>query len=659
MRHNIFAVFKQSNTAQNMANFKLKSDVGYIPRKERYFANSVKTDDSIHILQKARDAYDRLYDFRLRAKRCRDYYFGKQWNDIIPNPDYKPGNGQPRYITEEQHIMMQGKAPLKNNMLRQLGKAIIGQFAGNISEPMAVAADRNDQTLGEMATLLMQYNYTENELKDLDKRQLERLLICGVCASKVTHGYNFEKQRKDTWVEAVNPNMMFWDAATSDIRLWDLNLIGQIHDMTLEDVKATFAEDSQTAKAIEKMYGNRDFTFSSYDNLTSNRIDDADFAIPSDPQLCRVIEVWTKESKERYLCHDWMTGSLFKIERENINLVEDENQRRIAEAAAENILPDELALIDRQPIIDRYWYARWLTPYGEVLREIESPYDHGSHPYTLTLYPNYDGEVHSFVEDILDQQRYINRLITMYDFIMGASAKGVLMIPEDSIPDNMTKEDFAEEWVRYNGVIVYKAKPGMAIPQQISSNSTNIGALEMLHTQLQLMTEISGISGALQGKQAKSGTASSLYAQESQNSANNLIDILSTFNNFRERRDKKMLQVDLQFYDYPRYINLCGRDYSEEAKHYDPERIRNVSFDLRISESVDTPAYRAVANDLLFQMFQAQQITLKDMLDCGAWPFADKLKRRIEENERAMQQQQAMMNAQTGMPQEVAPESQQ
>jgi hypothetical protein len=280
-----------------------------------------------------------------------------------------------------------------------------------------------------------------------------------------------------------------------------------------------------------------------------------------------------------------------------------------------------------------------------VLREMESPYEHGSHPFILTLYPNYDNEVHSFVEDILDQQRYINRLITLFDFIMGASAKGVLLIPEDSIPDNMTPADIADEWVRYNGVIIYKAKPGVQPPSQVSSNSTNIGVLDMLQTQLQLITEISGVSGALQGKQAKSGTASSLYAQESQNSANNLVDILTTFNNFRERRDKKMLQTDLQFYDQPRYINICGRDFSEEAKHYTPDKIRGVSFDLRISEAVDTPAFRQKTNEVLLQLFEAQQITLKQMLDCGAFPFADKLMRHIKADEADQQQQQAMMQA--------------
>lgn len=617
---------------------KLRKDVGYQKPKKTRYIDSARNADSMDVLYEAKAAWDALDGFRKKSRRYRDYYFGRQWGDLIPNPEKEDR----KYITEEENIIRQGKTPLKNNMLRQLGKAIIGQFAGRISEPIVVTSDRDEQTLGEMVTVVLQQNYVANELKELDKRTLERLIISGVVCGKVTHGYNYEKQRKDTWVESINPNYLFWDAAASDPRLWDLNLIGEIHESRIEDVVSAFATDKATEEVIRDIYANPgDYTHPTLENLTSEKVDNSDFLCPADPNLCRVIEVWRRESKERYLCHDWASGKLYKIEANEHAEIEKENKKRIAIAKENGLDEDDVALIDCERFIDRYWYARWLTPYGDVLREFESPYAHGSHPYTLAIYPNYDGEVHSFVEDILDQQRYINRLITMYDFIMGASAKGVLMIPDYMLEDK-TVEEFADEWVRFNGVITYKAKPGYPMPQQISSNSTSIGAMEMLQMQLQLMTEISGISGALQGKQAKSGTASSLYAQESQNSANNLIDILTTFNSFRENRDKKMMQVDLQYYDQARYINIAGKDYSEEAKYFDPAKVRNVEFDLRISESNDTPAYRQVANDILLQLFQGQQITLRQMLACGAFPFADKLTQMLDRAE----EEQAKMAAQ-------------
>ena len=66
----------------------------------------------------------------------------------------------------------------------------------------------------------------------------------------------------------------------------------------------------------------------------------------------------------------------------------------------------EVPLIEYEYMIQSYWYYRYLSPFGDILDEGESPYSHGSHPYTMKAYPFVDGELHSFVSDIIDQQRY-------------------------------------------------------------------------------------------------------------------------------------------------------------------------------------------------------------------------------------------------------------
>ena len=63
----------------------------------------------------------------------------------------------------------------------------------------------------------------------------------------------------------------------------------------------------------------------------------------------------------------------------------------------------------------------------DIISQYDSSYRHRSHPFVFKLYPLTDGEVHSMVEDVIDQQKYVNRLITLVDHIMGASAKGALL----------------------------------------------------------------------------------------------------------------------------------------------------------------------------------------------------------------------------------------
>lgn len=183
---------------------------------------------------------------------------------------------------------------------------------------------------------------------------------------------------------------------------------------------------------------------------------------------------------------------------------------------------------------------------GKVLREGDSPFPSGSHPYVMKAYPFIDGEIHSFVADCIDQQRYINRLITLNDWIIRASAKGVLLFPESAIPDDLDLEDIADQWSRYNGVIRYRAKAGIPVPQQVATNSANIGISELLGVQLKMMEDVSGVNSALQGQLNHGAVSGTLYEQQTRHALTGLTDILEGFKVFMldsARKDIDLLSL--------------------------------------------------------------------------------------------------------------------
>ena len=226
-----------------------------------------------------------------------------------------------------------------------------------------------------------------------------------------------------------------------DPRHWDCHLVGEIHDLGLYDVISKFSDgNKEKADRIRDLYRytNKERTTQYVNNLIQDRTRDLSFFIPEDETRCRVIEVWRKESKERLLVHDKMEGRFYKTEVEHQGRIDAINAQRIADQEAQGVAPEDMKLITYKWFVDSYWYYYYLTPTGDVLKEGETPFWHESHPYSFRVYPFYDGQVFPFVSDFIDQQRYINRLITMQDFMMRASAKGVLMIPEDSIPEGYT-----------------------------------------------------------------------------------------------------------------------------------------------------------------------------------------------------------------------------
>ena len=88
-----------------------------------------------------------------------------------------------------------------------------------------------------------------------------------------------------------------------------------------------------------------------------------------------------------------------------------------------------------------------------------------------------------------------------------------------------------------------------------------------------------------------------------------------------------------QFYTDVRYIDLAGSEYNDESKWYNPEKVQNAEIDLTISEGYNTPAYQMLANDFLMELFRANAVDVKTMLENSSYPFATKILEAIKRNE--------------------------
>lgn len=576
------------------------------------------------VLLQAQTLYQNMYRFRRERERNKRYNYGDQWSDIVCV------NG--KKMTEEQYIMKQGNIPLKNNLIRRLVRNVIGVYRSQATEPTCYARDHDELKLAETMSTLLQYNMQLNRMTELYARTMEEFLISGMIVHRKKFG-RMNDDKEDCWTEYVQPNNFFIDNHMRDFRMWDCSCVGEIHDVSFNDVCFEFAKSPKDYASLAQIYrAARDkiVLTQAWEQFGYSQSSEMDFLVPPDESLCRVIEVWRKETKPRYWCHDYNNGEVFKIEEEDYNeMVVEENTRRIMQGAAAGMPKDEIPLIRAQWFIDSFWYYYYLTPFGDILDEGETPYDHKSHPYVFKAYPFIDGEIHSFVSDVIDQQRYTNRLITLYDWIMRASAKGVLMIPSDCIPKGMSPEDFADMWSRHDGVIVYTpSKNHRDLPQQIQANSTNIGINELLNLQLKFFEDISGVNGALQGKPGYAGMSAALYNQQTQNATTSLLDLLDTFSEFVRDAAYKDVKNIQQYYDPKRIFNIAGR--AGIKIEYDPRKIRDVEFDLSIVQSTATPAYRAIANDFLMQLWQQQAISLEQLLQSGNFPFADELLQNIQ-----------------------------
>ena len=470
-----------------------------------------------NLLNEARCNWQRLEAFRKERMRCKRYCYGDQWGD----PLFVDG----QWMREENYIRSQGSEPLKNNLIRRLVKQVLGLYRSE-SKPVGVSCD--DKTIGKALGKALDEVSRANSLDEVNARALEEFLISGLVVQRKTYGWR--GGGGGCWTYNVRSDNFFMDSSAGDCRGWDVKCLGEIHDMTFGELCAEFAKSDKDVKVLANIYDKRLYRerqaevagmFGLYD-------DSADaFFRPADMSLCRVYEIWWRTRVPGYLCHDREDGSLFWT------------------ATAD----DATGGCEMEWCVAEEWRYTFLTPFGDVLAEGTTPYWHRQHPYVFKAYPFVDGEIHSFVADVIDQQRYTNRLITLYDWVMRTSAKGVLLVPEESVPDGYTIDDMADQWARFNGVIPVRSRNGAAMPHQVATNATNVGINELLQTQLSFMEDISGVTGALQGKASSASVSGTLYQQQTRNATLSQLDLLDSFTRFLHDGAYKDMCNILQFYD--------------------------------------------------------------------------------------------------------------
>ena len=595
---------------------------------------SFKPGTAIEFLNECAACWNSLEEARRKLRRSLMYSYGDQWGDYVTDPDTLA------QITEGELIKKNGKVPLKNNMIAPILSNIDGQLRQNLMRPVCVVRDQSESKVGEMMSVAIEYVHDINELEELDSDSMRMLLNGGMTAQRIEYGVNPAKAKRDVWIYGVNPSRLFFNTNIEDVRMWNLTCVGELFDLPLDDVLAHFGSTLQKKQKIREIYGNSVSSMFINRAMQGHESRNLSFYTPSHPTLCRVILGWKLESCDSYFWNDEQNGTwgYLPYNAESRKMLDEENGKRRKEAVSKGVKEDEALLVNYKFATERFWYYRYMTPDGHVLQEGRSPYWHGEHNYILHLFPLVQGRLGNFVEQFIDQQRVINRTATLIDFIRSTSSKGVLVVDDDAF-ESMSREEVIDEYVRYNGVLFVKLKPGQSIDgvvRQYNSSATVAGDFELLNLQLRLINEISGVNSAMQGQAPKSGTPAMLYAQQVQNSSLNLKGLFDGFKTFRRRRDTKLMKTIQQYYSEERYIDMAGSQYSDEAKWYNPQKVQECELEVTISDGYNTPAYQMLANDFLMELFRSNALDVKTLLENSSYPFATRVLESLKRNEEQM-----------------------
>lgn len=596
------------------------------------------------LINQAHACWESMRSVREEGERNNRFVYGNQWGD---NTRFWDDVAQTWIsIKEEQALIRQGVIPITNNVIMSIINTFKGLFITNQTEPRAVSRSKEKQKAGEIVSATLQYVYSLNKLWDLDRDKLSQYLIYGYIAGQGAYG--FRDARKDVLFKDIRYDRLILDNTLEDPRGWDLKVIGNIIDLSLADIISTFSNNNpEKANKIRNAYkGYNQETTANYDGRT-DETNILDFFTPTGAfvNMERVICLWRKECKERILVHDRWAGDEWRAELTAIPKIEAENERRKQNFAMEGIEEADMknGLVEFDYIFDDYWAYYFMTPNGYVIDEGETPYNDNVCPIVFKCDWGADGKIRPYVSNVIDQQKLINRNISVQDYINRVTAKGALFYDDDALPENITIEDIEKKISRPGATIPYSGKKGNA-PHQVTNNAANSGAFEMVRMELDLLEKISGAGTAIQGQGAKAGTSGVLYQQQSQNSAGLLSAKLDEYRQYREDRDRMLTKFILQFYDKLMFIPVHN---SSDLVEFDPTELKGVEFNVEVVESQSSAIFRAAGDEMLLKFMEMGGISPKIALQLGSFSFGDKAIQLMDEEQKAMQEaQQGQMQGQ-------------
>lgn len=589
---------------------------------------------NLQLLTRAENAWQALYDLRKRRERNINYCFIDQWSDWVYDEKGK-------LVRESSRIAKRtGGVALQNNHLIKIVHSLSGLYSKQSTEPVCFARSPNCDEKADVMTNALQANWQNNMMPDILVSEMEEMLYGGM--SVVMEEWTTINGVEDAYTFVIEPSHFYFESAGIDPLHRDVELIGHFEDYSLGALAARFARSKYDYKQLEYIYAPYIARQQSIlpNGQQTDKLKDPYWDV-SDRDMCRVYHVWTKEHKLRYRCKDIMDFDqpLYRIEPEQLPLVTAENEARLAQAEAAGMAREDVPLIEYSPVFDTYWHYQALAPGGLILEEYDSPYEHGSYPYTFKIYEYVNGDVIPYMSPVIDQQRYINRLVTLFDIVIQASAKGITMIPKSCVPNTMSEAEFARSIRETGNFIFYDDKDGRSMnkPEVVVSNTNMTGITDMLQLQLGFIPDITSVSEALQGKTAKSGTSASRYALESQNSTTSVSALLLKFGSFEQQVAEKKMQVIHQYYREGNISVMRSNGMSEVTK-YDPVEVQDVKFGVRILMSPENPVFRMAMNDLVSQMWQAGAVDAAQMLQMSYLPASSTVRKQLEQAMAAMQQ---------------------
>jgi hypothetical protein len=556
-----------------------------------------------NLVDKAKRYYDSMSDFREKIYLNKEYLLGNFYKEKIRV------NGV--VMTQEEFYRKQGKNPIKVNMLPNTINNIIGQFRKININPIVFSQAKDKEKESEMATVALQSVLNFNDFKQRAAYILKQLLISGAPAVRIDYVFDDEREKPVYKIKEIPARLLFFNQNINDIYGEDINFIGEIQEIDYNTLKQTYSKyvPLDHLKKICNYYEKYGEDAGSQ-TFSGEIIDNMDILGGYHTNLAKILNVWQKELRERLEIYDPL-GSTYGdmwhydlISNLDSYINENAERKRMSEEMGVNI---PLIKITRKKVkIWRNYHISVID--NSILFESDTPFLHNSHPYCFLFYPLVDGQINPYISELLDVQKLINRNFTLNDMLISSSIKVLTIIPKATAEASGYKpQQILNEVAKPNGTLILDVDGQKKLmPTQLSTTpSAQVGIMNSVNSAVEFMRNISGVNEAMLGN-ATSNSSGKLFQSQVITASVNLTDIIEHFRGFLKNVYEKTLKTIIQFEKGDKLLSIDPKKQIE----INFDLIRNLEFNVVISEADTSDVFRQYSNDLYKYMLETGMISL-------------------------------------------------
>lgn len=620
------------------------------------------SDSTLKLLQWLSHYYDNMSELRKKWKRAQDFVMGRQLEEKIE------WNG--RKITIREYMELQGMPILEYDVISDKLISLVGLVRQQRATASCTAVDPNEEDYISFFNEYLRQNDNNNNRQEMDARLFYEFCVFGFI------GMSTVWDRRDGREGIFNDKVDIYKLAVPPFfkpDLSDIEIFGVAHDLTWREILAKFTDGSDgQAQQLNEIYLQTQTHYSpeqGYQATGEAQLTGLeDFLHSSIQGKYRVIEVWTKESRQSIWVHDWDKGDAgfmpmgVKAEldaenesRKRANVMMDENGLPILDENGEEMYyvdPEELNLIEYEPQMETFWYRRYITPNGYLLDARESPYfvlrngyRCSIQPYSFLAYPCLQGEVKSLIMRMENNQRTLNHYMMMINFVVANGAKGTLLVDDASVSDKVSPEENRRNYNKTNGEYHWDSSKGGEKPEVLMNKSMPAGVEFMINFAKTMAAEGSGVQGALQG--VHRNTSGKQYQLERESASTSVTDFVESFNCFKLREAKLKTYLIQEFCNEHDSVKLVGDDY---RTYFNPETMRDMDLDVAMDLDSYSATIRDQIVDLLWQLKKDGDIDAYTMLTNGKFPGTYRIRKYLKEKMEEREDMEAQMAAAGQMP---------